>query len=261
MMGSGVPYGYNNGGGSSFSSSNLSPLAPPFTVDRSVAIPLLDLTEPTYPVSLNPSLHNWATSNSHIPNSRPDLFPLPNLEFDSIPSPNVFGYSSATPQVTSKNHPLVLASTDAVLYGQSNPSLVEAVPYYPSSYVSPAIGSDGHLKIPHQSGYELLSNSYVGTSNGSSHDDYTQSSLGLEHATQWSGLWEGVTDWNQSKKLQLDGGFCEKENFINQGILVSLFCFVITENQFIVSVSIKLSKITFYATLSLAFCSCRFIPH
>ncbi|XP_061956017.1 uncharacterized protein LOC133677896 isoform X1 [Populus nigra] len=217
MMGSGVPYGYNNGGGSSFSSSNLSPLAPPFTVDRSVAKPLLDLTEPTYPVRLNPSLHNWATSNSHIPNSRPDLFPIPNLEFDSIPSPNVFGYSSPTPQVTSKNHPLVLASTDAVLYGQSNPSLVEAVPYYPSSYVSPAIGSDGHLKIPHQSGYELLSNSYVGTSNGSSHDDYTQSSLGLEHATQWSGLWEGVTDWNQSKKLQLDGGFCEKENFINQG--------------------------------------------
>uniref|UniRef100_A0A6N2LMT2 Uncharacterized protein n=1 Tax=Salix viminalis TaxID=40686 RepID=A0A6N2LMT2_SALVM len=218
MMGSGVPYGYNYGGGSSFSSSNLSPLAPPFTVDRSVAKPLLDLTEPTYPVSLNPSIHNWVSCNSHTPNSRTDLFPIPNLEFDSIQSPNVFGYSSPTPQVPSKSHPLALASTDAVLYGQSNPSLVEAGPYYPSSYVSPAIGSDGPLKIPHQSGYELLSNSYVGTCNGSSHDDYTQSSLGLEHATQWSGLWEGVTDWNQSKKLQLDGGFCEEQNFINQGV-------------------------------------------
>ncbi|KAG5233628.1 Plant peroxidase [Salix suchowensis] len=231
MMGSGVPYGYNYGGGSSFSSSNLSPLAPPFTVDRSVAKPLLDLSEPTYPVSLNPSIHNWVSCNSHTPNSRNDLFPIPNLEFDSIQSPNVFGYSSPTPQVPSKSHPLALASADAVLYGQSNPSLVEAGPYYPSSYVSPAIGSDGPLKIPHQSGYELLSNSY---------------SLGLEHATQWSGLWEGVTDWNQSKKLQLDGGFCEEQNFINQGILVSLFCFVITENQ----------KLTF-SYISLIATTCR----
>lgn len=159
------------------------------------------------------------------------------------------------------SHPLVSASTDAVLYVQGNPSIVEAEPYYPSSYVSPAIASDGSLKIPNQSGYELLSTSHVGTSNGSSRDDYSQSLVVLEHPAQWSGLWEGVTDWHQSKKMQLDGGFSAKENFINQGILVSLFCFVITENQFIVSVSIKLSKITFYATLSLAFCSCRFIPH
>nr|XP_034907958.1 uncharacterized protein LOC118043950 isoform X2 [Populus alba] len=217
MMNYGVSYGYNNGGGSSSSSSNLSASAPPFTVDRSAAKPLLDLTEPTYPVSLNPSLHNWVTSNSHIPNSRPDLFPISNLEFDSAPSPLAFGYSSPTSQMPSMSHPLVSASTDAVLYGQGNPSIVEAKPYYPSSYVSPAIASDGSLKIPNQSGYELLSTSHVGTSNGSSRDDYSQSLVVLDHTAQWSGLWEGVTDWHQSKKMQLDGGFSAKENFINQG--------------------------------------------
>ncbi|CAK7324289.1 unnamed protein product [Dovyalis caffra] len=216
MMSYGVSFGYNNGGGSS-SSSNLSASAPPFTVDRSVAKPLLDLTEPTYPVSLNSSLHNWVTSNSHSPNSRPDLFPITNLEFDSLPSANAFAYSSPTSHVPSMNHPLVSASTDAVLYGQSNPSIVEAEPYYPSSYVSPAIGSDVPLKMPHQSGYELLATSHVGTSNGSSRDDYPQSLVGLDHPTHWSGLWEGVTDGHQSKKMQLDGGFCVKENFINQG--------------------------------------------
>ncbi|KAJ6677444.1 hypothetical protein OIU85_010594 [Salix viminalis] len=217
MMNYGFSYGYNNGGGSSSSSSNLSASAPPFTVDRSVAKPLLDLTEPTYPVSLNSSLHSWATSNSHISNSRPDLFPIPSLEFDSVPSPLAFGSPSPPSQMPSMSHPLVSASTDAVLYGQGNPSIVEAEPYYPSSYVSPAIAIDDSLKILNQSSYELLSASHVGTSNGSTRDDYSQSLVGLEHTTQWSGLWEGVSDWHQRKKLQLDGSFCAKENFINQG--------------------------------------------
>jgi len=244
MMNYGVSYGYNNGGGSSSSSSNLSASAPPFTVDRSAAKPLLDLTEPTYPVSLNSSLHNWVTSNSHIPNSRPDLFPIPNLEFDSSPSPLAFGYSSPTSQMPSMSHPHVSASTDAVLHGQGNPSIVEAEPYYPSSYVSPAIAIDGSLKIPNQSGYELFSTSHVGTSNGSSRDDYSQSLVVLDHTAQWSGLWEGVTDWHQSKKMQLDGGFSAKENFINQGILVLLLLLLL-----------RIQKIT----LDLAFCSCLFI--
>ncbi|KAG5229470.1 Plant peroxidase [Salix suchowensis] len=197
MMNYGFSYGYNNGGGSSTSSSNLSASAPPFTVDRSVAKPLLDLTEPTYPVSLNSSLHSWVTSNSHISNSRPDLFPIPSLEFDSVPSPLAFG----TPR----------------LFPNAIYEPPSSEPYYPSSYVSPAIAIDDSLKILNQSGYELLSASHVGTSNGSTRDDYSQSLVGLEHTTQWSGLWEGVSDWHQSKKLQLDGSFCAKENFINQG--------------------------------------------
>ena len=236
-MNYGLSYGYNNGGGSSSSSSNLSASAPPFTVDRSVAKPLLDLTEPTYPVSLNSSLHSWVTSNSHISKSRPDLFPIPSLEFDSAPSPIAFGCPSPTSQMPSMSHPLVSASTDAVLYGQGNPSIVEAEPYYPSSYVSPAIAIDDSLKILNQSGYELLSAPHVGTSNGSTRDDYSQSLVGLEHTPQWSGLWEGVTGWHQSKKMQLDGVFCAKENFINQGLLF----------LFLLLVLLRIQKITFFS--------------
>ncbi|XP_058010080.1 uncharacterized protein LOC110656432 isoform X3 [Hevea brasiliensis] len=218
MMGHGS-CGY--GGGSSPSPSNLSALAPPFTVDRSVpkpgSNPLVDLTEPAYAVTFNPSLQNWL--GPHPPNSRPDYFSISNPEFDSVPSSNAYRFSSSNAHVPAFDAS-VSASTDTILYGQGSTSLLEAKPYYPS-YVSPTICSDGPLGLSHHSGYDLLTTSHVATSNGSSHDDYTQNLSGLEHVAQWGGLWEGLADWQQSEQVQLDASFCPNEKFINQGLYAS----------------------------------------
>ncbi|KAF2299551.1 hypothetical protein GH714_032513 [Hevea brasiliensis] len=218
MMGHGS-CGY--GGGSSPSPSNLSALAPPFTVDRSVpkpgSNPLVDLTEPAYAVTFNPSLQNWL--GPHPPNSRPDYFSITNPEFDSVPSSNAYRFSSSNAHVPAFDAS-VSASTDTILYGQGSTSLLEAKPYYPS-YVSPTICSDGPLGLSHHSGYDLLTTSHVATSNGSSHDDYTQNLSGLEHVAQWGGLWEGLADWQQSEQVQLDASFCPNEKFINQGLYAS----------------------------------------
>ncbi|KAJ4835645.1 hypothetical protein Tsubulata_015321 [Turnera subulata] len=212
MMGHGS-YGH---GGSSPCSSNLSALAPPFTVTATGAKPvtnplLVDLNEPNYTVTISPSLHNWVSHGPHPHNSEPDYFPVPNSDFGPIPSSNGYGYSPIPIHVPPSN-PLASASADAGLYG----SLFEAEPYYPS-YVSPALGDDG----PHKSGYDLLSTSHVAPSNGSSHDDYAHNVPGLEHMNHWgigSGWWEALPDWQQSEPVKLDESYCSKESYTNQGI-------------------------------------------
>ncbi|XP_065861462.1 uncharacterized protein [Euphorbia lathyris] len=218
MMG----HGSNGYGGSSpSSSSNLSALAPPFTVDRSIpksgSNSLVDLTETTYGLTFNHLLHNWL--GPQPPNSRPDCFSSTKMEFDSVPSSNAYRYSSSIEHVSPLN-PLVSASTDTDLYGQNSYNLLEAKPYYPS-YVSNAIGNCSPLDIPRNSGYDLLSTSKVPTTNNSVHEDYTQSFSGLEHSAHWSGLWEGLTDWQQARPSQLDESFYSKENYFNQGLYAS----------------------------------------
>ncbi|OMO97750.1 Plant peroxidase [Corchorus olitorius] len=77
MMGFGSYVGNGHGGGS----SNLSALAPPFTVDRSIpkpaATPLVDLGEGL----------NWVDTNPYAFNS-PQPAQLPQLDLDPIPSPS-----------------------------------------------------------------------------------------------------------------------------------------------------------------------------
>lgn len=99
MMGFGSYVGNAHGGGS----SNLSALAPPFTVDRSIpkpaATPLVDLGEPL----------NWLDSNPYTFNS-PQPAQLPQLDLEPTPTPS---------------------------YNQ-NSDLFEPKTYYPS-YVSPPL--------------------------------------------------------------------------------------------------------------------------
>ena len=77
MMGYGSYGGNAHGGGS----SNLSALAPPFTVDRSIqkptATPLVDLGEPL----------NWLDTNPYTFNS-PQPAQLPQLDLDPITTPS-----------------------------------------------------------------------------------------------------------------------------------------------------------------------------
>ncbi|WCJ27574.1 hypothetical protein M5689_009305 [Euphorbia peplus] len=198
-------HGSNAFGGSSSPSpsSNLSALAPPFTVDRSIpkfgSNPLVDLSETsTYGLTFNHPLHNW-------------LAPQSPLESDS----NGYRYSSSVDHVAPPlNNPLV---PDTDLYGQSSNNLLEAKPYYPS-YVSKAIANCSPLDMP---GYDMLSTSQVPTTNNSVHEDYTQSLSGLDRSTHWSGLWEGLPDWQQARPSPLDGSFYSKDNYFNQGLYAS----------------------------------------
>ncbi|KAK9292627.1 hypothetical protein L1049_020602 [Liquidambar formosana] len=211
MMGFGS---FGNGGGSS-SSSNLSALAPPFTVDRSVpkpnSNPVVQFNEPPYAAPFNSSLHN-----SHSPTSVPNYFTNPNPEVDLMPSPNVHRYL-ASPSINSPNAhmpPLNPVATNAYSFAQYSDSVTtslgEAKPYYPS-YVSPAIHSNNPLVGRNEPGYDLLSTSCVESLNVSSRDDYTQSLSGLEYSSPWGGFWNGLADLESGRRTEFDGSFCSKE--------------------------------------------------
>lgn len=233
MMGFGA---YGNGGSySTSSSSNLSPLAPPFTVDRSVpkpvSSPLVDLTEPPYAAPLNSSSHNW------VPNLSPSQVPnfLTNL-------PCVDGYKFERPRTieSSNTHlsPLntvASSAANAFSLGPCSDSVgtgfVEAKPYYPS-YLSPAMHNDSPIVIPDQTTYDWSSTSNVATLDGSFHNDYTQRPSGSKYSSQWGGLWNGFNDWDQGKLQEVDGSACSKEtdvpvssmykNYMNQGIFTQI---------------------------------------
>lgn len=205
------------------SSSNLSPLAPPFTVDRSVSNPLVDLTEPvsTYGVSMNnTSLHNWVSSSTNPSNSAHDYFSNPNPEFEPLVSGTQYIYSPSSlsaANYTSQHHhvPPVNAKAPSHLT-----SFVKGNAYY-HSYVSPAIAEERNPVVSHQSGYDLLSSARVPVSSGeSSVDAYAQ---GAQHSVlPWGGLWEGMPAWQQSNP---EGVFCSNNTVAKQGILVLYFAF------------------------------------
>ena len=160
-------FGSFGNGGSSSSSSNLSALAPPFTVDRPVSKPLsnplVNFTESTYAAPFNSSLHNWVHPQSPV--SRPDYFSNPNSAVDSVqatgvPPSNAYRYTVSQPVNSPVVHlpplshivsgiahlpplsPIVSAGTDVFSFGQCSDrmktSLVEAKPYYPP-YVAPRL--------------------------------------------------------------------------------------------------------------------------
>lgn len=241
-------FGSFGNGGSSSSSSNLSALAPPFTVDRPVSKPLsnplVNFTESTYAAPFNSSLHNWVHPQSPV--SRPDYFSNPNSAVDSVqatgvPPSNAYRYSVSQPVNSPVVHlpplshivsgiahlpplsPIVSAGTDVFSFGQCSDrmktSLVEAKPYYPP-YVAPAIEDNSPLVVLNEPNYDLLSTSHAAHLNGSSSlDDYTQSMSGLEYPSRWCGFWNGLADIEQGKKVELDESLCSKEsNFVGSSI-------------------------------------------
>lgn len=83
-------------GSSSPSSSNLSALAPPFTVDRSIPKPVVDLTDTAYGIAFDHSSHDWLGPQPPTPS--PDHFSSTNMkEFESAaPSSNGYRFSLLT---------------------------------------------------------------------------------------------------------------------------------------------------------------------
>lgn len=221
MMGYGS---YGHGGFSSSSSSNLSALAPPFTVSpKPNSSPLVDLTEPSYGVPLNSSLHNWLPS--HYPNSGPGFFSNHNSEFNPMASSNAFSYPGLQAIEPPNTHlppanPIASASADAFLGGQCSggvaTSLVEDKRYYPT-YAPPAIQDHGPLVAPDETSYDSFSSSRAATFDGSSNNDYIP---GLGYTADWGESWNRLGDWEHGKRVEHEG-ICPKgiyKNNMNQGI-------------------------------------------
>ncbi|XP_060963512.1 uncharacterized protein LOC133033014 isoform X3 [Cannabis sativa] len=219
MMGFG-PYGGNGGSYLSPSSSSLSASAPPFTIDRSgpkpTSCPLMDLAESSYPGAVNSSMHNWLPSLA--PTSEPHFFPSTQLEHNSGPSSNAYGYGGSPP-VESSNlsthlphlSTTVSASVDGFSYGQPSDSagatgFVEAKPYYPSFFSSSG-HKDSGLRNPDQTSYDWLSTSSRVPSAlvGYSNSDQPVKFLDSSYAGQWGDMWNGFAEWKQGKQGQLNG--------------------------------------------------------
>ncbi|KAF5450528.1 hypothetical protein F2P56_030867 [Juglans regia] len=229
------PPGYESygHGGSSASSSNLSALAPPFmVVPKPISSPLVDLTEPSYGVPLNSSLHNWLPSR--YPNSGPGLFPNHDPEYDPVPSSDAYGYAASQYIGSLDSHlsplsPVASAPIDTYLYVQRSDSVeastVKAQQFYPT-YVPPGIEDHSPLVVPDDNSYDWLSCSNVATWGGSSNNDHAQS--GWDNTVDWVSSCNGLGEWEHDKQVEIDGSFCLKgstmgdsspiyKNDVNQG--------------------------------------------
>ncbi|XP_022140918.1 uncharacterized protein LOC111011465 isoform X2 [Momordica charantia] len=164
-----VGTGIGNGGSSS-SFSNLSPLAPPFTLERLVtrpiSTPLVDMTEPSFGVGVP---LNWHPSSSQT--SGLDFFLNPSSEFDWLPLSSGSKYPRSQAMEPADNRgPLfgcfTMSSTDASLYGETSGGLITSIgkakPYYPS-YASTSCNKGCPTVIVDHPSYDRLSNSHVAT--------------------------------------------------------------------------------------------------
>lgn len=207
----------NGAGGNSSATSNLSALAPPFTVDRlnprPNSNPFSHYSDSPYAAeSFNP--HPWQYA-------RPSA-PLPEIANDSPginsgPMSDDYRFSAPTSVSPSSTQWSVLNSgtqttSSAFAYGG------EVKPYY-SPYVPPLVEEDSLLIEDEGSRYTAVPTS--GLSATSQHD-YTRSFFDLEYGPQSAECW-GLDDWKRVKRSDIDGSFSsEKANaggsrsFVNQ---------------------------------------------
>ncbi|KAL0317915.1 UNVERIFIED_CONTAM: hypothetical protein Sangu_2205800 [Sesamum angustifolium] len=195
--------GSGAGGNSSSSSSNLSALAPPFTVDRlntqPNSNPLLHYPDPPY--SVEPFSHAWQYARPSAPG--PELV-MDSTGIASMPLSDEYRFS-ASPTSThwSAISPGTRAPVSAFAYGS------EVKPYYSSPYGPSLVGEESLLVKDEGSHYNSVPTSGLSVT---SQLDYTQSLFDLEYGHQWvDGL--GFDDGKRAKRVELDGSFSsEKAN-------------------------------------------------
>ncbi|KAL9163001.1 hypothetical protein ABFS82_06G014100 [Erythranthe guttata] len=199
MMGLG-PMGSGAGGYSSSSTSNLSALAPPFTVDRfnpkPNSNPMLHYSDP---YAVDSFSHEWQYP---IPSA-----PTPELAIDSTglrspPFCDDYQFSaSATISPSTTPHwltfaPNTEASNSAFAYGG------DVKPYY-SPYAPPLVGEDSLLVKDERAHYNVVPTSGL---NVTSPIDYTQSLFDLECGPRWIDSLR-LDDGKRAKRVGLDGSF------------------------------------------------------
>ncbi|KAJ4950950.1 hypothetical protein NE237_027782 [Protea cynaroides] len=206
--------------GSSSSSSNLSPLAQPFAVDRSISKPnlkpLVPFTEDSYSYSFGPSFDNWL--HLHPPTSVADPFSNTSSysELDSTHASNLpcasnygnYGSQSISSYGTHLKPNAATSSVGSFPYDlrqleSIRTTLVEAKPYYPQYSLS-ACQDGSNPVVLNDSGCDMLSASSFTPLDETYQTGYTQNFSG-GYTAQWSGFSDGLPDEEQARRKCLDG--------------------------------------------------------
>ncbi|XP_038891692.1 uncharacterized protein LOC120081084 [Benincasa hispida] len=203
-------------GASSSSFSNLSHLAPPFTLDRSVtrpfSSPLVDMTEPSFGVGagvpLNSTLHNWLPSTTKT--SGLDFFSSSTPEFDWLSFATGSKYPRLQPMMepSDKHEPLLgsltVSSTDPSVSGESSAGLTTSIgkekPYYPS-YASTSCNKAVPVVIFDQPTYDWPSNSHVVTFSVPPCTNFSHGSSGFERSVEESSHSTDMLDLNRCNEF------------------------------------------------------------
>ncbi|MCD7461405.1 hypothetical protein HAX54_046050 [Datura stramonium] len=194
-------------GGSSSSFSNLSPLAPPFTVDRSNSKPnsnqLLNFSDSSYAGSV-PFGQSWQYADPSATGY--NFFPKHEIVTDSVPttcmplSPEFSPSDSVKPSsnLWSTSNPIANASTDTYSFGHEG--------YY-GPYLPSIVNNDHPPATFNEPSLDALPNSGNIPVNASSQVDYTQSLSGLEYPVSHWSFFSKVADGKQDERKGVDGSF------------------------------------------------------
>ncbi|XP_060204010.1 uncharacterized protein LOC132632193 [Lycium barbarum] len=183
MMGLGS---FGNGG-----SSNLSPLAPPFTVDRSNSKQVLNFTDSNYNTgTVQPfGQQSWQYTADPSVNGY-NFFPNNEMVTDSMPKTCMPEFSPTdsvkVSSIWSTSNPTVNASSDAY-----------------SGYYTPYVPSVVKNNEP---SFDVLPNSGNIAVNVSSQVDYTQSLSGLEYPVSHWSFWNKVAEGKQDERKGVNAG-------------------------------------------------------
>ncbi|KAL6509212.1 hypothetical protein OROGR_022522 [Orobanche gracilis] len=195
------PMGSGAGGNSSSSTSNLSALAPPFTVDRlnpkPNSNPSLHYSDPLY--MAEPYSQGWSYASPSAP--------IPKLAFESTGITNVPSsedYRTISPPTSTHWSSLnsgTKASASAFAYGGSE------VKHYYSPYVPPLVGGEDSLLVKDgESHYDV--GPVLGPSL-KSQIDYTLNLWDVNYGAPWVDNM-GFDDGKLSKREEVDGSSFEK---------------------------------------------------
>lgn len=216
--------------GGSLSSSNLSPLAPPFKVDKSLlkpnsTSPSINFSDvPIYGSSFDPAPGQFWNSSSSTTG--------PNCVAESVvsntnctSSPNMYGYrdsqSSLSPAGAYYGNTSAVSAYDTFSYepfpNRMSTTTDEAVkPYYPSYVSPPPPQKDEYLSLGVASGpgYDLLS--HTGSAHlsgcGSAQVDNPQAlSVDGRYKSNWRYSWSGLNENEHGKWTDYTQGFVAKD--------------------------------------------------
>ncbi|KAL9240246.1 hypothetical protein vseg_014489 [Gypsophila vaccaria] len=213
---------------SSSLSSNLSPLAPPFEVAKSLQKQNSTNTSVNYPDVLmygpyfDPAGQPWNHSSSATGSKFEATEPM-GVNATCSTSPTIYGYSGSQPSTTVSSVYAVASGTAAPYgpfsydpYPKSMPTAPEegVKPYY-SAYLSPPPQKDGFLSLGVSAGdgFDMQSNSASARMSDcvtSATNHPPQRLWDGDHKLSWGGLWSGVNE--QTKWSEYAEGFISKDS-------------------------------------------------
>ncbi|KAK4351040.1 hypothetical protein RND71_030353 [Anisodus tanguticus] len=192
-------------GGSSSSFSNLSPLAPPFTVDRSNSKPgstqLLNFTDfNSYTGSVPFGQQSWQQYTDPSSVTGYNFYPKHEILTDSVlPTTCIPDFTPCDSVKPSSNN----------LWSTSNPTAntsTDTYSGYYGPYVPSIVSNDTPSAAFNEPSFDVLPNSGNIPVNTSSQVDYTQNLSGLEYPVSHWSVWNKVGDGKQDEGKGVNAG-------------------------------------------------------